>query len=98
MNPRPRPRPRPRLLLRRGNSSAGVVLLEAAVVAVGVDTTPVDSAGLETPTVSVTGQMVVDTGTVTVVRTVEPAGQLGTVGAQLVTVWTEVVKTVEVVR
>lgn len=47
--------------------------------------------------VSVTGQTVVEMGMMTVVTEVEPAGQLGTSGPQLVMVWTEVLKTVEVV-
>lgn len=48
--------------------------------------------------VSVTGQMVVEMGTVTVARTVDLAGQLVTVAPQLVMVCTEVVNTVDVVR
>lgn len=47
--------------------------------------------------VSVTGQTVVEMGMVTVVIAVELAGQLVISGPQLVMVWTEVVKTVEVV-
>lgn len=45
-----------------------------------------------------TGQIVVEIGTVTVVRTVEDAGQLVTSGPQLMMVETDVVKMVEVVR
>lgn len=46
--------------------------------------------------VSVTGQMVVETATVTTVVTTELAGQLGTVGAHWVMVWVLVVKMVDV--
>jgi hypothetical protein len=46
--------------------------------------------------VSVTGQMVVETATVTTVVTTELAGQLGTVGSHLVMVWVLVVKMVDV--
>ena len=42
--------------------------------------------GVDVASVSVTGQTVVDRATVTVVREIEFAGQLVTVGAQLVTV------------
>lgn len=51
----------------------------------------------EAPSVSVTGQMVVETGMVDVTTTVDLAGQLVTVGAQLVMVTSLVVYTVEVV-
>lgn len=57
-------------------------------------------AGLVFVMTSVTGQMVVLTGMVTVTMAVPPvdfAGQLGISGAQLVIVVTDVVKTVEVV-
>lgn len=69
---------------------------------VGVDSTPDEEAedsGVEAGVVSVavTGQIVVETGMTTVVRTVERAGQLITSGPQLMTVDTDVVKTVEVV-
>lgn len=43
------------------------------------------------PSAAVTGQMVVETGTTTVVTTTDSAGQLVTVGAQLMMVETEVV-------
>ncbi len=46
--------------------------------------------------VSVTGQMVVETATVTTVVTTEWAGQLVTVGAHEVMVWVLVVKMVDV--
>jgi hypothetical protein len=48
--------------------------------------------------VSVTGQTVVETGIVTMVVVTDLAGQLVTVGAQLVMVETTVVKMVEVLR
>lgn len=48
--------------------------------------------------VSVTGQMVVETATVTIVVVTERAGQFVTVSAQLVIVETEVVKMVDVLR
>jgi hypothetical protein len=48
--------------------------------------------------VSVTGQIVVETATVTTVVFTPPAGQLVTVGAQLVMVDVEVVKIVDVLR
>ena len=64
-----------------------------------------DGAGMAEPgvdpegdSVSVTGHTVVDTGTITVVRTVDLAGQLMTVGAQLVMVATDVEKMVDVVK
>ena len=77
----------------------------AEEVVAGAD---VDSAGeVVTPSaeevvpgavsVAVTGQMVVETGTITVVRTVEWAGQFVTVSAQLMMVETWVSKIVEVV-
>lgn len=51
-----------------------------------------EDAGMEAGVVSVavTGQMVVETGMTTVVRTVERAGQLVTSGPQLMMVDTEV--------
>jgi len=57
----------------------------------------VTGAWVETPPVSVTGQTVVVTMT-SVVTTVEWAGQLVTVAAHEVMVWTEVVVMVEVVH
>ena len=48
--------------------------------------------------VSVTGQIVVETATVTIVVATDRAGQFVTVSAQLVMVETEVVKMVDVLR
>jgi hypothetical protein len=53
---------------------------------------------VEDAAVSDTGQMVVETATETVVKTVERAGQLVTVSAQEMIVETKVVKTVDVVK
>lgn len=60
----------------------------------GVDSPGVEAAGV----VSVTGHTVVETAMVEVTTEVESAGQLVTVGAQLVTVISLVVYTVEVVH
>ena len=57
-----------------------------------------DADGDTTATAALTGQTVVDRAMVEVTSTVEAAGQLVTVGAQLVMVATEVEKTVDVVR
>ena len=74
--------------------------LDAGEVIDGVVDAAAEDSGVETGvvvSVAVTGQMVVETGMTTVVRTVERAGQLVTSGPQLMMVDTDVVKTVEVV-
>lgn len=80
--------------VNEADDEAGYVTLEEPV-SIGVELDVGVPAGWVR--VSVTGQTVVETAMVTVVTAVEPAGQLGTSGPQLVMVWTEVVKTVEVV-
>lgn len=73
-----------------------VVVCSTGTLGLGVITGPPGwVAGTEGTSVSVTGQMVVDTATVTVVT--DPTGQFVTVGAQLRIVETCVVYTVEVV-
>ena len=63
----------------------------------GLDTAGTESELVAVAVVSVTGQTVVERAIVEVTTTVDPAGQLVTVGAQLVIVIKLVVNTVEVV-
>jgi hypothetical protein len=75
------------------------VLPGVLITGVDVDTGATDDGGVAGKvSVSVTGPTLVETGTVVVTTVVEPAGQLTTGGAQLVTVISFVEYTVEVVR